>query len=128
MTLSVLESLRVAVEAARDKKAQGIEVLELGEMTSVTDYFLICHGNSSRQVDAIVSEIRRKLRECKVRAAHVEGEGGSEWVLMDYLQFVVHVFTAERRSFYSLEKLWAGAPRVEFPEPAPPAQAGRSGS
>jgi ribosome-associated protein len=126
MTVSVLESLRVAVEAARDKKAEGIEVLELGDLTSVTDYFLICHGNSARQVDAIVSAIRKRLREHKVRTAHVEGEG-SEWVLMDYLQFVVHVFTRDRRSFYSLEKLWSGAPRVEFPEPAPSAQAGRPG-
>ena len=125
MTEPILEHLRIAVEAAQDKKAEEIEVLDLRGMNGVTDYFLICHGNSQRQVHAIVDAILKKTRDAKRRPAHVEGEGGAEWVLMDYLDFVVHVFVRDRRTFYSLEKLWAGAPRLEFPVPAASAQADR---
>ncbi len=123
MTQSILEQVRIAVEAAQDKKAEAIEVLNLESLTSITSYFVICHGNSQRQVHAIAEAVVKRLRDAKVRPAHVEGEGGTDWVLMDYLDFVVHVFTRERRTFYSLEKLWSEAPRVEFPLPAP-AQAG----
>ncbi len=125
MTETILEHLRIAVEAAQDKKAEAIEVLDLQGMNTVTDHFLICHGNSQRQVHAIVDEILKKLRDAKLRPAHIEGEGGAEWVLMDYLDFVVHVFIRDRRTFYSLEKLWAGAPRREFPVPAASASAVR---
>jgi len=119
----ILEQVRIAVEAAQDKKAEAIEVLDLESVTSFTSYFLICHGNSQRQVHAIVDAVGKRLRDAKVRPANVEGESGADWVLMDYLDFVVHVFTRERRTFYALEKLWSEAPRVEFPQPAP-AQAG----
>ena len=123
MTPSILEHVRIAVEAAQDKKAEAIEVLNLESVTSVTSYFVICHGGSQRQVQAIAQEVGKRLRDAKVRPSHVEGESGADWVLMDYLDFVVHVFTQERRIFYALEKLWSEAPRVEFPLPAP-AQAG----
>lgn len=117
MTEPILEHLRIAVEAAQDKKAEEIAVLDLQGMNGVTDHFLICHGNSPRQVHAIVDSIMAKLRDAKLRPAHIEGENGAEWVLMDYLDFVVHVFVRDRRTFYSLDKLWAGAPRIEFPVP-----------
>ena len=123
MRPSILEQVRIAVEAAQDKKAEAIEVLDLEKVTSVTSYFVICHGGSQRQVQAIAQEVGKRLRDAKVRPSHVEGEGGADWVLIDYLDFVVHVFTQERRIFYALEKLWSEAPRVEFPLPAP-AQAG----
>ena len=123
MRPSILEQVHIAVEAAQDKKAEAIEVLDLEKVTSVTSYFVICHGGSQRQVQAIAQEVGKRLRDAKVRPSHVEGEGGSDWVLIDYLDFVVHVFTQERRIFYALEKLWSEAPRVEFPLPAP-AQAG----
>jgi len=124
MTQSIMEQVRIAVEAAQDKKAEDIEVLDLESVTSLTSYFVICHGTSQRQVQAIVDAVSKRLRDAKLRPAHVEGAGGAEWVLMDYLDFVVHVFTRERRTFYSLEKLWAEAPRVEFPLLPAPAQAG----
>jgi ribosome-associated protein len=123
MTLSILEQVRIAAEAAQDKKAEGLEILELEGITSVTSYFLICHGNSQRQVQAIADSIQKRLRDSRIRAANVEGAAGTDWVLMDYLDFVVHVFTAERRTFYALEKLWSEAPRVELPLAAP-AQSG----
>jgi ribosome-associated protein len=121
--LSTLEQIRIAVEAAQDKKAEALEVLDLESVTSMTSYFVICHGSSQRQVQAIAQEVSKRLRDAKVRPAHLEGENGADWVLIDYLDFVVHVFTRERRTFYALEKLWSEAPRVEFPLPAP-AQAG----
>jgi ribosome-associated protein len=123
MSLSILEQVQLAAEAAQDKKAEGLEILDLEGMTSLTSYFLICHGNSQRQVQAIADEVQRRLREVKVRPANVEGQSGSDWVLIDYLDFVVHVFTTERRTFYALEKLWSEAPRLDAPQPAP-AQAG----
>lgn len=108
-------TLLIAAEAARDKKAEGIELLDLRGMNTVTGYFLICHGNSQRQVKAIVDEIDRRLREHKRRPSHSEGVQAAEWVLIDYIDFVVHVFTRDRRTFYGLEKLWAEAPRLKLP-------------
>ena len=118
-----IDRLRLAADAAQDKKAEGLEVLDLRELSSFTDYFLICHGSSPRQVHAIVEEIDKRLRAIRVRPQHVEGTSGDAWVLMDYLDFVVHVFTGERRAFYGLEKLWADAPRVELGPPEPSARA-----
>jgi ribosome-associated protein len=101
-----------AVEAARDKKAQAMVLLHIGEVTSFTDYFLICSGASSRQVQSICDEIERRLLLLGLRAAHIEGYNHAEWVLMDYGDFVVHVFSVRARSFYDLERLWKTAPRV----------------
>ena len=111
---SILELLRSAADAALDKKAESIQLLDLEGFGGITDFFLICHGNSQRQVDAIVESINTRLREVGSRPNHVEGDRNADWVLMDYLDFVVHVFTRDRREFYGLEKLWADAPRLEL--------------
>lgn len=109
---SILSPVLEAVEAARDKKAQGIVVLELKEVADFTDYFLICSGASSRQVQTISEEIERRLGLAGLRPAHVEGYNHAEWVLMDYLDFVVHIFSEPARAFYDLERLWRTARRV----------------
>jgi ribosome-associated protein len=97
-------------------------VLDLRGLSDVTDYFLICHGTSDRQALAICDAIEERLiRELKVRPGHVEGRRIADWVLMDYIDFVVHVFVTERREFYRLESLWGDAPRLELPEPDPAA-------
>ena len=106
------ERLREAVAAALEKKAEGMEVLDLRGFSGITDYFVICHGATSRQVEAIVDEVDRRLGKGGFHPAHVEGRRDAGWVLMDYLDFVVHVFTGDRRSFYALERLWADAPRL----------------
>jgi len=106
--LPVLE----AVEAAREKKAEHIVVLELKEVAGFTDYFLICSGASSRQIQAISDEIERRLARHGLRPAHIEGYNHAEWVLMDYLDFVVHVFSEQSRLFYDLERLWKTARRM----------------
>jgi ribosome-associated protein len=109
-----------AAEAVRDKKGQDIVLLDLGEVAGFTDHFLICHGSSGRQVHAIADEVDRRLGLAGMRAAHVEGYQNAEWVLMDYVDFVVHIFAEKARSFYDLERLWRTAPRLSLDaEPAP---------
>jgi ribosome-associated protein len=105
----------VAARAAADKKAEGLSLLDLRGLSDVTDYFLICHGRSGRQVQSISDNIEQALRGERRRPGHVEGYARGEWILMDYFDFVVHIFTQERRSYYALEKLWADAPRLKVP-------------
>ena len=107
------KSLTQAVRAAEDKKAEDIVILNLSSICSFTDYFLICTGHSSRQVQAIVDGLEEKLRKQSFRPTHIEGYSQGEWVLMDYTDFVVHVFSPKAREFYDLERLWRGARRLE---------------
>ncbi|HXG88064.1 MAG TPA: ribosome silencing factor [Vicinamibacterales bacterium] len=108
--------LKAAIEAARDKKATAITVLDLRKTGAFTDYFLICTGSNPRQVQAIADSVEHALRAVKVRATHVEGYERSEWVLLDYFDFVVHVFSTHARQFYGLERLWGEATRHELAE------------
>ena len=108
-----LESISAAARAAADKKAFHIVGFGVSELTSYTDFLLICSGASDRQVAAIADEVCRQLRDAGIRPLHVEGEGRSEWVLLDYGDFVVHVFTEERRAYYGLDSLWGDATRLE---------------
>jgi ribosome-associated protein len=92
-------------------------VLDLRGLSDVTDYFLICHGSSDRQVLAIVGSIEERLsRNMNLRAVHIEGRRRAEWILMDYIDFVIHVFIEEKREFYRLERLWGDAPQPKLPE------------
>jgi ribosome-associated protein len=113
MTGDFVGPLRVAVEAALDKKAFHLQGLEVSELTSYTDAFLLCSGASDRQVGAIVDEIRRRLSETGRKPLHVEGASRSDWVLIDYGEFIVHVFTEEKRSYYALDNLWGDATRLD---------------
>ena len=110
-------SLDVAVSAAFEKKARDVVILELEGICSFSDRFLISTGMSVRQTQAIADNIDEKLRQTGVRPSHVEGYGEGEWILMDYVDFVVHVFTERTREFYDLERLWRAGTRVEVPEP-----------
>jgi ribosome-associated protein len=110
-----------AVRAALDKKAVDVVVLDLRNTPAFTDFFVLCSGTSQRQVKAIADGIEETLRAAKVRPAHVEGYDRAEWVLMDFFSFIVHVFTAQTREFYSLERLWGDAERIEVSD-APAAE------
>lgn len=112
------------VKAALDKKASDVVVLDLRHTPAFTDFFILCSGQSQRQVKAISDGIEDALRAAKVRPAHVEGYDRAEWVLMDYFTFIVHVFTPQTRAFYSLERLWGDAERIEVSD-EPPAGAAR---
>jgi ribosome-associated protein len=108
-----------AVKAALDKKALDVVVLDLRHTPAFTDFFLLCSGQNTRQVHAIADSIEEALRASKVRPSHVEGYDRGEWVLMDFFTFIVHVFTPQTRDFYSLERLWGDAERIEISdEPA----------
>ena len=108
-----------AVRAALDKKAVDVVVLDLRNTPAFTDYFVLCSGLNPRQVKAIADAVEETLRAVKVRPAHVEGYDRAEWVLMDFFTFIVHIFTPQTREFYSLERLWGDAERIEVnPEPA----------
>jgi ribosome-associated protein len=107
--------LKLAVAAALDKKAEHVIVLDLRKSSAFTDHFLICTGANVRQVQAIAEAVQEALRKTGVKPALVEGATRSEWVLIDYFDFIVHVFTPGSREFYDLERLWGDAEPVPIP-------------
>ncbi len=114
-----------AARAAYDKKATDVVVLDLRHRSGFTDFFLICSGQNPRQVQAIVDAIEETLRALHSRPAHVEGYERGEWVLLDYFNFIIHVFKPETRQFYALERLWGSADRIEIPDRAAPSPGDR---
>lgn len=106
-----------AAQAAESKKARDIVLLDMRGLVSYTDHFVICSGQTPRQTKAIVEEVRKHLKEeFGITARRVEGEREGEWVLVDFLDIVLHCFTVESRDFYRLERLWREAPRVDIVE------------
>lgn len=105
-----------AIAAVRDKKATAVTVLDLRKTAAFTDYFLICSGANPRQVHAIADSVEDALKAKKIRPTHVEGHRRAEWILLDYFDFVVHVFSTNARKFYGLERLWGEATAIEFPD------------
>jgi ribosome-associated protein len=108
----IFENVRAVVAAAEEKKAQELVVLRLADITSFTDFFIICSGTSTRQVQAISDAVTDQLKKRGVRPMNTEGYANAEWVLIDYGIFVVHIFTETSRRFYDLERLWRDATRV----------------
>ncbi len=111
-----LEMVEQAAQAALDKKAVDLVMLDLNGVASLSGYFLLCTGESSRQVQAISNGIEEHLLERGVKPHHVEGYRHAEWILLDYLDFVVHVFSPQARAFYDLERLWRPAKHLPVPE------------
>ena len=102
---------REAVQAAQEKKAEDIVILDMCAASGFADYFVLCTGTSDLQVKAVVEAVEMRLKEvCLERPWHIEGTDHCQWVLMDYVDLVVHVFSPERRTFYDLERLWSDAP------------------
>jgi len=111
--LETEEGVTIAAHAASDKKATDLVVLDLRKAASFTEYFLICTGASTRQVQAISNAVEEALLKSAKRPLHIEGYSSAEWILLDYGDFIVHVFAPASRRFYDLERLWRDAPRVE---------------
>lgn len=110
------ERVRLALHAAGEKKAHDLVVLDLREVASFTDYFAIASGTNVRQVQAIADAVQEQLRkQLRVKPARVEGYNSAEWVLLDYGDFIFHVFEEKSRRFYDLERLWRDAARVPLP-------------
>lgn len=112
------KAVAAAIEAARDKKASGVVVLDLKKAGAFTDYFVICSAANPRQVQAIADAVEDTLKAQKQRPSLVEGYARAEWILLDYFDFVVHVFSKHARDFYGLDRLWGSATRIEYPDVA----------
>jgi ribosome-associated protein len=111
---SLPPEVKLSVQASQAKKAEDILVLDLREISSFTDFFVVVTGNSSRQNVAIFESIEQELKKERLVPLGVEGKEHAEWILMDYGNFIVHVFSRTAREYYSLEKLWGDAPKVTY--------------
>jgi ribosome-associated protein len=108
------KQITAAIDAAEAKQARDLIVLDLSKAAGFTDYFVICSGTNPRQIRAIADAVMEALGSDGAKPAHVEGYERSEWVLIDYFDFIVHIFAPETRAFYGLERLWGNAERVEL--------------
>jgi ribosome-associated protein len=115
MSTDAVPSLDRYIEAASEKKALNLIVLDVRDLTSIADVFIICSGRSNRQVNAIADSIVAKLKKHKIKPLSVEGTGEGHWVLLDYGHVVIHVFYEPVREFFDLEGLWADAKRITTP-------------
>lgn len=115
------DAVRRAGQLALERKAHDVLILDLRGISTATDHFVIASGNSDIQVKAIADHILEELRKDGSKPAHVEGLESGRWVLLDYIDFVVHVFHPQSRSFYQLEALWGDAPRYDMTEEPPEA-------
>jgi ribosome-associated protein len=114
---SLPPGVKLAVQAAQEKKAAGITVLDLSEVGAFTQYFVICTGYSTPQVQAICTEVEGQLhKKLKRSPEHREGQRSAEWALLDFGSFIVHVFGEQARRYYDLERLWRSAPKLEIPD------------
>jgi ribosome-associated protein len=108
------ELARLAARAASSKQGEGVVILDVRELITITDYFVIASGASDRQVDTIADEVVRELKKNETRPVRTEGDPATRWILLDFVDFVVHVFHEEEREYYRLENLWRDAPIVEW--------------
>ena len=104
------------INAALEKKAKDLIILNVREISAFADYFIICSGTSDRQVRAIAAAIQENLKTADILPLGVEGEAAGQWVLMDYDDVIIHIFLAPVRTFYDLERLWSEAPRMDIPD------------
>jgi ribosome-associated protein len=119
----------LAARIASSKQAEAVLVLDVRELITITDYFVICSGASERQVKTIADEVMKALREdAGVKPVRREGEVGARWLLLDFVDFVVHVFAQEEREFYRLENLWRDAPLVAWEDPSDAGSTSAEGS
>ena len=124
---SLPPGVKLAVEAAQEKKAAGITVLDLSEVGAFTQYFVICTGYSTPQVQAICTEVEGQLhKKLKRSPEHREGHRSAEWALLDFGSFIVHVFGEQARRYYDLERLWRSAPKLEIPDEPEAPSAGKA--
>lgn len=107
------DPLQIACQALDSKKASDVVALDITEIATFARYFLICSGDSSRQIQAIADEVEMKLKENGIRANHIEGYTHAEWVLLDYMDMVVHIFSRRAREYYDLERLWRDGKRLD---------------
>jgi ribosome-associated protein len=110
----MIDALKIAVNAADEKKADDLVVLDISEIASFANYFFLCTGDSSRQIRAIADEVEQKLKTLGIKPSHVEGYKNAEWILMDYIDLVVHIFSKSARAYYDLERLWRDGKKLDI--------------
>ena len=108
------EHVLIAAQGADEARALDIAILDVRALTSICDYFVICHGRSAAHVQAVAEKIEETMHDRRVARHHREGGAQANWIVLDYIDVVVHVFNEETRRFYDLERLWGDAPRVVF--------------
>lgn len=109
----MIDALKIAVNAADEKKAYDLVALDISGIASFASYFLFCTGDSSRQMQAIADEIEQQLKDFGIRPSHVEGYQNAEWILMDYMDLVIHIFSKSARAYYDLERLWRDGKKLD---------------
>ena len=109
-----------AIDAGQDRKATDIVVLDLRPADGFTDYFVIMTGQNTRQIQAISDAVQESLASKGTKPAHIEGGDRAGWILLDYFDFIVHIFSPESRAFYALERLWGSADRIDIADLVPP--------
>ena len=107
------DALKIAVNAADAKKASDVVALDISGIATFANFFLICTGDSSRQMQAIADEVEQRLKANGIRPSHVEGYQNAEWILMDYIDLVIHIFSKNARAYYDLERLWRDGKRLD---------------
>ena len=117
-SIRITKEIQLVIDSVQEKKAEDVVVLDLQKVTSFADYFVICSGESEPQIRTIFKNVEQKLSENGIDLHHMEGKFESGWVLMDYRDFVVHIFSPDKRMYYYLERLWGDAPRIEVSDPA----------
>ncbi|GGN97080.1 ribosome silencing factor [Saccharibacillus kuerlensis] len=113
MSVNPKELLHIATEAAADRKAMNVVALDLTGISLVADYFVICHGNSDTQVQAIATEVRKRVQDAGSHIRGIEGMDSARWVLMDLGDVIVHIFHRDEREYYNIERVWSDAKVVE---------------
>ncbi|HEX4830393.1 MAG TPA: ribosome silencing factor [Trebonia sp.] len=126
-TARAIELAEIAALAAADKLAQDIVAYDVSQQLAITDAFLLCSGANDRQVRAIIDEVELKMREAGAKIVRREGEREGRWVLLDYMDIVVHVQNAEERTFYALERIWKDCPVIKLPEAVKAGHPGAAG-
>ncbi len=111
INIASIEKARLIARAAGDKKGEDIVIMDMTGQSGICDWFVLVSAGSSRRIKAISDEVQKRLGERKVFPINVEGKGGLNWVLLDYVDVVVHIFSQDVREFYGLERLWSDAPR-----------------
>jgi ribosome-associated protein len=117
-TARAIELTEIAALAAAERLAQDIVAYDVSEQLAITDAFLLCSGANDRQVRSIIDEVELKMEQAGARVVRREGEREGRWVLLDFMDVVVHVQNAEERTFYALERIWKDCPRIKLPETA----------
>lgn len=114
--MSIEKNIKTVIDALEDKKAENIKIINIGNISSVADYFIITNGNNKIQVQALADNVAEKLAHEGIHAKQMEGYNSANWILMDYTDFVIHIFDKESRPFYDLERIWRDGTAVEVSE------------